>query len=102
MATSNSSPPILIELATTNPPSDITAISDVPPPISTIILPSGSFTFKPAPIAAAIGSSSIKTSLPPAWIAASSMAFFSTLVIPKGTHITILGLTTPFDPFWIK
>ena len=39
------------------PPSEITATSVVPPPMSTIMLPAGSCTGSPAPIAAAIGSS---------------------------------------------
>ena len=42
---------------TTVPPREITAISDVPPPISTIILPQGFEISIPAPIAAATGSS---------------------------------------------
>ena len=41
----------------TIPPSDMTAISVVPPPISTTIEPVGSVTGKSAPIAAAMGSS---------------------------------------------
>jgi hypothetical protein len=40
----------------TIPPNEITAISVEPPPISTIILPSGASTSIPIPIAAAIGS----------------------------------------------
>ena len=39
------------------PPSEMTATSVVPPPMSTIMLPVGSETGRPAPIAAAIGSS---------------------------------------------
>ena len=39
------------------PPSEITATSVVPPPMSTTMLPVGSWTGSPAPIAAAIGSS---------------------------------------------
>ncbi len=39
------------------PPSDSTATSVVPPPISTTMEPVGSVTGRPAPIAAAIGSS---------------------------------------------
>jgi hypothetical protein len=41
----------------TMPPSEITATSVVPPPTSTTMLPAGSYTGSPAPIAAAIGSS---------------------------------------------
>ena len=66
MASSKSSPAILIDALTTVPPSEITAISEVPPPISTIIFPHGFDISIPAPMAAAIGSSIIETSLAPA------------------------------------
>ena len=56
-ASSSSSPPTRIDCETTIPPSEITATSVVPPPMSTIIEPVGSATGRPAPIAAAIGSS---------------------------------------------
>ena len=39
------------------PESEITATSVVPPPMSMIMLPEGSVTGRPAPMAAAIGSS---------------------------------------------
>ena len=39
------------------PESEITATSVVPPPMSTIMLPPGSWMGSPAPMAAAIGSS---------------------------------------------
>ena len=48
------------------PPSEITATSVVPPPMSTTILPVASFTGSPAPIAAAIGSSISATAFAPA------------------------------------
>src|ERR1700735_4319597 len=54
---SSSSPPTRIDCETTIPPSEITATSLVPPPMSTTIEPVGSPTGRPAPIAAAIGSS---------------------------------------------
>ncbi len=57
MASSNLSPAILIDVCTTGPPSEITAISVVPPPISTTMFPQGLEMSIPAPIAAAIGSS---------------------------------------------
>ena len=57
MALSSSSPAILMERAVTMPPIEITATSLVPPPMSTIMLPTGSDTGRPAPMAAAIGSS---------------------------------------------
>ena len=71
IASSKSSPAILMEALTTVPPNEITAISEVPPPISTIILPQGLYISIPAPIAAAIGSSIINTSLAPACSVAS-------------------------------
>src|SRR6266851_1870388 len=48
------------------PPSDRMATSVVPPPISTTIEPVGSVTGRPAPIAAAIGSSISQTLRAPA------------------------------------
>ena len=50
------------------------------------------------PMAAAIGSSMIFTSLAPAWNVASSTAFFSTSVTPLGTQTLILGLRNVFLP----
>jgi hypothetical protein len=46
-----------IDCETTIPPSEITATSLVPPPTSTTMLPVGSPTGRPAPMAAAMGSS---------------------------------------------
>ncbi len=54
---SNLSPAIRIERLDTIPPKEIVATSVVPPPISTTIEPVGSITGKPAPTAAANGSS---------------------------------------------
>ena len=48
---------ILIDWEVTMPPREITATSVVPPPMSTTMLPVGSLIGRPAPIAAAIGSS---------------------------------------------
>src|SRR3954464_3421552 len=56
IASSISSPPTRIDCETTIPPSEITATSDVPPPMSTTMLPVGSPTGRPAPIAAALRS----------------------------------------------
>ena len=50
------SPAILTDLSQTIPPKAITAISVVPPPISTIIFPLGCIISRPIPIDAAIGS----------------------------------------------
>src|ERR1700745_3655396 len=52
IASSSSSPPMRIDWLTTMPPSEMTATSLVPPPMSTTMLPVGSPTGRPAPIAA--------------------------------------------------
>ena len=57
MASSSSSPPMRIDWLVTMPPSEMTATSVVPPPMSTTMLPVGSWTGRPAPMAAAMGSS---------------------------------------------
>ena len=57
MASSILSPPTRIDLDSTMPASEMTATSVVPPPMSTIMLPLGSVMGRPAPIAAAMGSS---------------------------------------------
>ena len=85
----NSSPAILSDLSVTRPPSESTAISVVPPPISTTILPSGASMSRPIPRAAAIGSKSKNISLPPACSAESLTARISTSVLPEGIPITI-------------
>src|SRR5437763_1092492 len=54
IASSSSSPPMRIDWDTTIPPSEITATSLVPPPMSTTMFPVGSPTGRPAPIAAAV------------------------------------------------
>ena len=94
MASSNLSPATFNDVFTTDPPSEITAISVVPPPISTTIFPHGFDMSIPAPIAAAIGSSIKYTFLAPACDAASITAFFSTSVTCEGIHIIILGEKT--------
>src|SRR5665647_2187874 len=77
------------------PPSEITATSVVPPPISTIIEPEGSVTGRPAPIAAAIGSSIRNTLRAPALSALSWIARRSTAVEPDGTQTMISGEANP-------
>ena len=79
-----------MDLSETIPPSAITAISEVPPPMSMIMFPVGSSTSIPIPIAAAMGSWIKYTSLAPACSAESLTALFSTSVIPEGIQITIL------------
>ena len=83
-------PAILTLFLAAIPPSDITAISQVPPPMSTTIEPDASKTGRPAPSAAAMGSSISSTSWAPAARAASSTALRSTSVTPLGTVITTL------------
>ena len=52
-----SKPPTRTACSATIPPSEITAISLVPPPMSMTMFPSGSWIGSEAPIAAAIGCS---------------------------------------------
>ncbi len=78
----------MIDLLETIPPSEITAISVVPPPMSTIMFPSGASTSRPIPNAAAMGSKIIYTSRPPACSAESRTARISTSVLPEGIQIT--------------
>ena len=86
------------------PPSEITATSVVPPPMSTTMLPVGSLTGRPAPIAAAIGSSMMYTRRAPAWWPASLTALCSTPVMPLGTATTTRGLARwlRLCTFWMK
>ena len=97
MEESISSPPMRMERLVTMPPSEITAISVVPPPISTTMLPVASSTGSPAPIAAAIGSSMRYASRAPACCAASMTARFSTSVTPEGTPTTTRGRTNDLE-----
>ena len=87
------------------PPREMTATSLVPPPISTIIDPAGSETGRPAPIAAAIGSSMMFTRLAPAFSAASLTALRSTAVTPEGMQMITLARVKkklPFSAFLIN
>ena len=82
----------------------MTATSVVPPPMSTTMLPVGSCTGKPAPIAAAMGSSMMIACRAPANSAASRTARCSTPVMPEGTQMTMRGFATqrPGLTFWMK
>ncbi len=80
------------------PPSEMTATSVVPPPMSTMRLPDGSLTGRPAPIAAAIGSSMSRAQRAPALSAASRTARFSTSVTPDGMPSSIRGRGIEPDP----
>ena len=85
------------------PPSEMTATSLVPPPMSTTMFPVGSPTGRPAPIAAAMGSSIKYAWRAPADRHASSTARFSTPVTPDGTHTTTRGCAQRFwCTFWMK
>jgi hypothetical protein len=86
------------------PPSEMTATSVVPPPMSTTMLPLGSCTGRSAPMAAAIGSSMLWTGLrAPAYSAASCTARCSTPVMPDGTQMTMRGLFHRLAcTFWMK
>src|SRR5256886_8401999 len=70
---------------------EMAAISVVPPPMSTTMLPEGSSMGSPAPIAAAMACSTRKTSLARARYAESCTARFSTGVISLGTPMTMRG-----------
>ena len=87
MAASSASPAMRTLLEVTMPSIAMTATSLVPPPMSTIMLPVGSSTGSPAPIAAAIGSSMIYTSFAPAVRAALLTARRSTSVTPHGMQM---------------
>ena len=80
------------------PPSEMTATSVVPPPMSTISEPDGSDTGSPAPIAAAIGSSMRRAQRAPELSAASRTARFSTSVTPDGMPSSIRGPRDQADP----
>ncbi len=104
MASSSSSPPTRRLDDVTIPPSEITATSVVPPPMSTTMLPVGSWMGRPAPMAAAMGSSMMNARRAPAEMVASSTARCSTPVIPLGTHTTTRGFasTRRRCTFWMK
>ena len=91
IASSSSSPPMRIDWLVTMPPKEMTATSVVPPPMSTTMFPVGSCTGRPAPMAAAIGSSMMYALRAPAYSAASMTARCSTPVMPDGTQMTIRG-----------
>ena len=76
----------------TRPPRASIAISEVPPPTSTTMLPTGSWIGRPAPIAAANGPSTRLTDLAPAEVSASSTARRSTGVSADGTAARTRGL----------
>ena len=73
---------------------EITAISVVPPPISTTKWPRGCIISIPAPSAAAMGSSTRYTLRAPAATTASTAASLSMPEIAAGTQTATRGFTT--------
>ena len=98
MEASKSNPPQRSACTATTPPSEITAISAVPPPTSTTMLPTGSWMASPAPMAAAMGCSIRKLAEAPARRAASLTARRSTGVMAEGTQISTLGRLMRLTP----
>ena len=76
------------------PPRLMTATSVVPPPMSTMRLPLGSLMGRPAPMAAAMGSSMRRAQRAPALRAASRTARRSTSVTPDGMPSSMRGRGT--------
>ena len=76
------------------PLSDRTAMSVVPPPISTTSEPCGAEMSMPAPMAAATGSSMRQILRTLEELMASTTARFSTSVISQGTLTTTRGMKT--------
>ena len=82
----------------TTPPREMSAVSEVPPPMSTTMLPIGSLMGSPAPMAAAIGCSMSWASAAPARRAASVTARRSTAVMADGTQIDHPRSVEAVDP----
>ena len=78
------------------------ATSVVPPPISMTMEPFDSAISRPAPIAAAKGSSMTTVLRAPALRAASMTARRSTFVMPDGTQIMTLGLKNNALPMALR
>ena len=98
MEASKSKPPQRRARTATTPPSEMTAISDVPPPMSTTMLPTGSWMARPAPMAAAMGCSMRKLADAPARRVASLTARRSTAVMAEGTQMRTLGRFNRLTP----
>ena len=92
IAASILSPATLKEWDVTMPPREMTATSEVPPPMSIIIWPEQELMGIPAPMAAKIGSLATNAWRAPADRAASMTALRSVLVMPAGTEMTNSGL----------
>ena len=98
IAASRSNPPMRTVRPVMTPPIETTAISARPPPMSAIRCPIGSWIGRPAPIAAASGSSTRVTPLPPANPTASSIARFSTSELSDGMQMQDPRPLEPRDP----
>ena len=98
MAKSMSNDPTRTASRATTPPSDNNADSEVPPPMSTTMFPTGSEMGRLAPIAAARGCSMSWASAAPAFRAASVTARRSTAVMADGTQISTLGRLNRLTP----
>jgi len=98
MWASMSNDPTRTASSATTPPSEMRAVSDVPPPMSTTMLPMGSLMGSPAPMAAAMGCSMRWASDAPARLAASITARRSTAVMADGTQITTRGRLKRLTP----
>src|SRR2546430_2667763 len=86
IASSISSPPTRMLWETTMPPSEMTATSVVPPPMSTIMFPVGSLIGRAAPVAAAPASPLPHARRAPAGSAPPSAAGRPPPATPAGTH----------------
>ena len=91
MASSTLSPAMVTLSLTTALLMEMTAMSVVPPPMSTTMHPPALVTGSPAPIAAATGSSMSLVSMDPASAVASTTERRSTSVTPAGTQTTTRG-----------
>ena len=98
MAASMSNEPTRTAWRATTPPSEMSAVSDVPPPTSTTMLATGSLMVSPAPMAAAMGCSMSWASAAPARRAASVTARRSTSVMADGTQMTTRGRLKRLTP----
>ncbi len=98
IAVSNLFPPTRTEVDVTIPPSEMTAISDVPPPISMIMWPDADPIGMSAPIAAATGSLIIYAAFAPAATLASITARRSVEEMPAGTATMTSGLKRRTPP----
>ena len=98
MWASRSNEPVRTASNATTPPSDNNADSDVPPPMSTTMFPTGSLIGRSAPIAAANGCSINWASAAPERRAASVTARRSTAVIADGTQMSTFGRLKRLTP----